>query len=609
MSDKDISMNIKMGQKTFRGMKNLEAGQKIDESQITPICDFVDERYDCADFRVLPLLKTLYAYEELLSDETNLKIKETLLNFKYWMDEEGEDSMCYWSENHQLLFHTCEYLAGNMFLEEIFTNSGLSGREHIKKAQWKLLQWLEHKWKYGFIEWHSNTYYEEDIAPLAMLVDYAPDSEISKKSAIILDLLLLDIAMFSFDGYFSSSSGRCYEKGKKDGERQSTRDIYEHAFGNNDYEFNYEKISTLFTLSKKYKVPKVLKAISQDKSEIIIKDSQGLDLKELKHEFEINDKGSKGAIVWQMESFTNPETIELTLDMINEYKMQSNAFLKDFKMINSKLLRKSGLLPFLIRLVNPSTQGIAIQRSNNYTFKTKHFMLSTALRHHPGEFGDQQHIWHAVMPGNIQIFTTHPGAPFFDDNARNFSPDYWVGNGIMPDSIQHENISMSIYKTDFRKGFLERKRLHYTHAFFPRAKFDEVISEKTIVFGRKGDSYIALISPAPLEWKNEEEIIQHGKVTAWVCHLSSNSQSGSFGDFIAEVKRNKFAFKEKNLVYKDISFTYKKEFTVNGEEINPQVNRYDSPYIKAKRKPEEMIIQYNGKSLKLNFSNMVREEF
>lgn len=605
--EKDITMKLKMGEKSFSGIKDLDEGKRIDESQIEPLCSFVDERFDCADFRAIVLLKTIYAYSGLLSEEIKQRIKGSLLRFKYWMDEPGDDSLCYWSENHQLIFHTCEYLTGFLYKDEVFSNNGKTGRWHIERSKWRIIQWYEHKWKYGFIEWHSNTYYEEDIAPLAILIDHAPDEEIREKAMIIMDLLLLDIAMYSYDGYLSTSSGRCYEAQKKDGNKQDIRDIFEHAFGKGNHEFDYERLSSVFLLCKNYIVPEVIKEIAGDREKHILKDSNGLNLSELKKEFDLSDKNRGGAFMWQMEAFTNPETIEPTLDMFNSYEMYNNDFLKDFKQINYSILRKLRLLPLIVRILNPSTQGVAIQRSNNYTYKTKNYMLSTSMRHHAGEFGDQQHIWHAVMPGNTHVFTTHPGAPFFDDNARNFSPSYWVGNGIMPDSVQHENIHMSIYKTDGRKGFLERERPEFTHAYFPADKFDEVIRNEKSVFGKKEDSYIALLSPYPMEHK-DDEIIQRGTRTAWVCHMSSSEEYKTFDDFVEEVSSANLYFQKLTLEYGKIRLKYKDSFEVDGGDIETEYLRYDTPYLKSQRKPEQITIRFNNKQLHLNLHKMIRNE-
>ncbi len=255
MSDKDINMTIKMGAKSFKGIYDLSLGKEINEEEIESLCKFVDARYDCADFRVVVLIKTLYEYKSFLSTPMQERIKNCLLDFKYWMDEPGEDPMCYWSENHQIIFHTCEYLAGQLMPEEIFTNNGMTGLEHKAKAEGRILQWLEHKWLYGFIEWHSNTYYEEDIAPLVLLVDYAENPEIREKARIILDLLFLDLALYSFQSYFSSTSGRCYEKQKKDGQAQDTLQLYKWAFDDDFFDYDYERISSVVFLTMRYQVP------------------------------------------------------------------------------------------------------------------------------------------------------------------------------------------------------------------------------------------------------------------------------------------------------------------------------------------------------------------
>ena len=44
-------MRIKMGSACFSGIKDLDENKRIDESQIKDICAYIDERYDCADFR------------------------------------------------------------------------------------------------------------------------------------------------------------------------------------------------------------------------------------------------------------------------------------------------------------------------------------------------------------------------------------------------------------------------------------------------------------------------------------------------------------------------------------------------------------------------------
>jgi hypothetical protein len=608
-----IDMKVKMGPKCFSGIKDLDMGQRIDEKQISDICDYVDLRLDCADFRMVSILRTIYSYCEFISPGISDRVKKTILGFKYWMDEPGEDSMCYWSENHQLLFAACEYLAGQLYPDLIFTNSNLTGREHLEKAKPKLLRWLKYRFDYGFTEWHSNTYYEEDVAPLAILIDFCRDKVIAEKSKIIMDLILMDMAMHSYKGLFSAASGRCYEKQKKDPLMQDTLEIGESVWGfGNVKELDYTRISSNFILMKNYQVPEVIRLIGHDEEDVEIKDSMGLDLTEIKHEFsDLKDIDSTGMYLWAMESFTNTESINMALKIFNKWKPYKNNFLKELKLVNHPILIKLGLLPLAVKLLNPTTQGVAIQRANSYTYKTKDYMLSTVQNYHPGEFGDQQHVWQATLSPEVTVFTTHPGCPFFDDNERNFSPSYWVGNGILPHSGQYKNVHMSIYNLNKRKGFLERERLNYTHAYFPQDKFNEVLLDKNCLFGRLNDVYISLAGKNTLtvNEKDSSDIIQNGKITYWICEMGTSKEYGSFKSFCDVMNKREIEFKNGVLEYRGwhkLTLSYKKYLKVDEEILRTDYDRFETPYINANRKPKELKIKYKDKFLKLNFDKMVR---
>ncbi|MBR2957328.1 MAG: hypothetical protein IKC20_03670, partial [Clostridia bacterium] len=118
--------------------------------------EYMNCRFDCADFRAQLLFKIYKDCHNELNPECKALIKNTFLNFKYSMDEPGDDSMCYWSENHQLLFAVSEYLAGQEWQNEVFTNDGKSGEEHRKKALAKINIWMQQRFDYGFSEYLSN---------------------------------------------------------------------------------------------------------------------------------------------------------------------------------------------------------------------------------------------------------------------------------------------------------------------------------------------------------------------------------------------------------------------------------------------------------------------
>lgn len=607
-------MTIKMGPTCFPGIKGLDEGKTIDETEIRLVCDYVNSRLDCADFRMVSIIRTLYAYSHLVSEDTRKYMEEAVLNFKYWMDEPGDDDMCYWSENHQILFASVEYLAGQLYPDKVFSNAELTGREHMDKAEVRINRWLYYRFAYGFTEWHSNTYYEEDIAALTILIDFCRDETIVIRSKMIMDLILLDMAMHSWNGLFCATSGRCYEAQKKNPLRQNTLGVSEALWGFGHLEeFDYSKITANFLLMKRYDLPEVIRAIGHDDNRVEIMDSMGLDLTEIRKEFEDpNDIDTTGMFLWAMESFTNPQSIDITLKIFNEWNLHENSFLRDLKMVNYDLLRKSRLLPLIVKILNPVTQGVAIQRANTYTYKTGDYMLSTAQFHHPGEFADQQHIWQATLSDSVTVFTTHPSLSAFSDVDRNFSPSYWVGSGILPHSVQHKNIHISIYDLRKRRGFMETKRMLYTHAHFPTQKFHKVVLEENYLFGKLGDVFIALVGRYPLKANPEDstDIIQEGRMTYWICEMGTGETYPSFNDFMETIKSKTIDFSANRLTYggKDTySLKLNGEFTLNGKEISTDYQRLDSPYGRIERKPKDIYISFQGKTLYLNFEALVRE--
>ena len=94
----------------FEYVRIAEGKETANLSAIEGALDFIDKRIDCSDFVLLGILRLLLQFGDAisLSDRIIEKAKETVLGFKYWPDEPGRDSMCTWTENHQILFSVCE---------------------------------------------------------------------------------------------------------------------------------------------------------------------------------------------------------------------------------------------------------------------------------------------------------------------------------------------------------------------------------------------------------------------------------------------------------------------------------------------------------------------
>lgn len=619
-ADNNAVLKQMMYGKNFNSSKVLHALEndlEYDSTIFNGVYNFVSNRWDTSDFRLQSLTRILYEHsDKITADEFGL-VKKSFVEFKYWMDQPGEDSMCYWSENHQIMFATTEFLAGKYWPEETFTNTGWKGSEHQKIARTRIMTWLEQRWMYGFAEWYSNTYYVEDIAPLANLIDFSEDEEIIAKAKIILDLLLYDLASQSYKGTFIATSGRMYENGKRYGDKNSMQAVIDSIWdparwGNTPKQRIGMDLNFIYI--NNYQVPPVIKAIGEDDQRTVtIKATTGLNLSELAERNLIGLEDRQIMMQWAMESFSNPEIIANSLDYINQNNMFANEFLNDFKHFNFGLVRSTSLITPLARKLNPVTNGVAIQRANTYNYKTPDYMLTTAQAYHPGTYGDQQHIWNATLSRTVSVFTTHPAKPLSEGGALGLSPNYWVGSGRFPHVAQNQNVVLNIYDIPDKPGFMESGIQDFTHAHFPTQRFDEVHIDGNYAFGKTGDTYAAFISKNPLHYKegSDDDLIQPGRNTFWVFEAGSKTSDGTFAEFKTRIKANSVSFADNQLQYlsneKTLKLQYKGDFSINSKVQSLEYPRFDAPYIKAEREPTTMEFNHAGHSLKLDFFNLKRE--
>ena len=595
----------------------IENGDSYDPEVLKDVNAYVSQRYDCSDFRLQSLARILYAHRDRIREEDYELIKRTFLEFKYWMDQPGSDSMCYWSENHQLLFSASEFLAGQYWPDEIFTNAWMNGRQHQAMARERILTWLEQRWLYGFTEWYSNTYYVEDIAPLANLIDFADDEEIVTKAKMILDLMLYDLATQSYQGTFISSSGRMYANGKRYSEKNGMQAVIDHIW--DPARWGREPSQRIgmdqnFIRIRNYEVPPVIRAIGEDDDrELVIKASTGLNLEELAAEGLLGVDDRQIMMQWAMEAFSNPEVISNTMDYMNKADMFSNEFLHGLKDFNHALLRYTGAMPVISKALNPVTNGTAIQRANTYTYKTPDYMLASAQAYHPGSFGDQQHLWNATLSRDVSVFTTHPAASLSTEGALSLSPGYWVGSGRFPHVVQDRNVVLNLFDIPDEPGFMEKSVQDFTHAHFPQERFDEVIVDGRYAFGRTGQTYAALIARNPLHYSEgmTDDLVQPGRESYWVFEAGSEQSDASFKDFMARIRSNAVHYEAGKLVYetgnRKLELRYQGDFSIDGEVQDLEYPRFDAPYVQAPRKPDVIRFEHDGKTLLLDFYGQRRE--
>jgi hypothetical protein len=582
----------------------------MDWTRLDGTLTYVQTEYDCSDFRLVNLVRILYEYGDRIPADYMQKIEDVLFNFRYWWDEPGGNSMCYWSENHQILFATAEYLIGQLYPDRVFPSSGLTGKERMERARKRAMDWLEMRWKYGFIEYYSNVYYKEDIGPLVNLIDFAEDEELVTKCTMILDLLFYDMAAQSQNTLFISVSGRAYEKNRTGVEDGDFGGLTRYFWG--DGKKIGPGIMYGIMVTENYTLPPVIKAIAQDTGTIIIRQSNGLDLTELKEEGYYGTDDRSMMMQWGMEAFTNPVIIRNSIKHIRNTGMFTNDFVSDFRVMNFFLLRWLHLEPTVSRILNPQYNGVAIQKGNTYTYKTDDYSMYTVQSHQAGDYADQQHVFGMNIGDHFAIFHTHPAR---EKESKASSPNYWTGYGHFPHSVQDKNVNLSIYRIPRKKGIMESVLLDYTRAFFPSALFDTAFVSGHYAFGKKDDTYCGIITSDTLTFRDDamDDLILKGKKSFWITEAGSAAEDGSFEAFTRRIMDNPVEFDDRKLTLHYVSgedeyvLNYGKEFMLNGAVVDTDYSRYDAPYVSAEKKDETLTFTHAGKSLFLDFNNLVRK--
>ena len=629
----------------------------------------IDIREDCADFTACGLIRFYLENKHRLAEENKAEIKRCLTGFKYWMDQyDGRsDSMCHWSENHQILFAVTEYLAGCEWPDATFAD-GKSGDAHVDMARERIKAWMYQRYYYGFNEYYSNNYYPEDIAPMANFIQFAKeeDSYMVSCMKIVMDVIWVDIATQSFkyvadDGTtqyaFVSASGRMYMDNKSSDDTGNRLRPYINLVLENgdDYKTNSNRFFVCFRRMYEatkdgapiYEVPEVIKQIFNDPAKKqVVKSSNGITIAELEENGFIGQNVDQIMMQMGMEAFSNAAVIDNSITYLRNNKLFNNEFLNDFKLVNLWPLTLTNSLGFASGLLNPSTNGKAIQRANVYTYQTEYYSMSTAQEYFAGDYADQHQVNVSTLGSDLSIYTAQP--------MRNSSRgQYWVGYGRLPYSVQNENVNISIYTIPEKTGMLEPHIVQYTHAYFPVGLFDEVTLEymdKGYVFGRKGDTYIMLHAMsdgnATLAFKNDmagvttsdiendmskikesvakmitasgdlryDLILDGGTSHAWVTQLGSIEENGSFNKFVTEMLKNSCEFSDMEVHYKTderaFDVKYNEHFKLNGQTLDTNYARYENAYVNGKieRGAKIMEFSFGGYTLTLNYVEGTREE-
>lgn len=530
----------------------------------------LDTLQDTRDFEAIELVTVLYDYagDPLLAPGLIDKVEQALLTFKFWYTEPTPDGVIdesyYWTENHQILYHAIEYLVGQRYPDRAIGRDGRTGAEHQAHARELLLRWFDFRGRWGFTEWHSNVYYQEDLDALLTLAEFAAEPAIRQRAEAALDLLLFDIAIHTYRGNFGVTHGRSYKKDKMTGRDDDTWNAVKLLFDRSegDYTSTSDSAAVLLSRATRYRLPEAIRRAARSDASVVDRERMSLPLPE-NGPYEPDPVAPGGysftdprdlPIWWGMQALTAWPVVPLTVDTINQYNLWETRLFSRFAALRP-LTGDLVAAQQLSALLGPVINFGLLEEINSYTYRTADYMLSSAVDHRPGGLNGQIHAWQATFGADAVVFTQHPAVPIVQSTNWRDDPDpgYWTGEASIPRSAQLENVAIHLYAPQYRPDYpppLDAFRYEpYTHAYVPQDHFDEVAQEDDWTFVRKGDGYAGLYSWRPTEWITVDPnvVATNGMVkpfdlraaggpdNVWIIECGRAADWGSFAAFRAAV--------------------------------------------------------------------------
>ena len=452
-------------------------GQRLesDLEEIRVTLRQIDRRMDCADFMTCGLLRLMKTYD--LGAELLAAIRETMLGFRFWMNEEGFDGMCFWSENHSLMFFETAYFFGREYPDDVFVRSGKTGRELAAHARQNIGEWLDDVLGTGFDEFNSGTYGAITLAAMLNLVDFA-EEELGEKARKACDKLLRMVAVHCFRDVVVSPQGRIYRDVLYP-QRQSLQGLVQFLVPRAPYVFN-EWIAAL--AKTRYTPP--------------------ADFEEL-----------MGRTGWQSYATSNAR--------VDLYKTA------DYMLTSVQSPRRDGVTRAWEHRMQPGEED-----TFRYT-KSLNECFHGTMQFEPGVRGYQQNLWYASLDQDLTVFSNHPGQSC--EAKSEVRPGYWYGNGVMPAMCQEKNVLALLYRLP------KEHPIRFIHLFWNEAGFDETARGGGWVFGRRGNGYLGVWCSEPLvphddnlfgcELRAYGAGAEDGDAIGLVCVCGSQAEDGGFAAF------------------------------------------------------------------------------
>lgn len=615
----------------------------------------IDAFRDTSDFDLMSLVAIWEAHSRDIRPDLREAMEQRFLDFRYWFTDplpEGViDNKWFWTENHRIIFHTLEYLTGRGLPHETFSITGLSGRDQAERGRERIIDWLDDRADYGFFEWHSDVYYQEDIEALTLLTEHA-EPEIARRAAVILDLFLYDLAVHQLKGNNGVTHGRSYMKDKSKALDQDVFGLTKLLFDTTDQQWRSrsDKGATFLAAANRYKLPEVIRRVATTPQPFVDKTHMGAPL-DIDEPFTTDpvsvvpdapyDEPSGVPFWWQAGAQTAWQTAPQAVATIEEYDLLETELFKPF----APLIEITGGDPDVTRNLAYQLRCIInvglLTEMDSVTYRSGGAMLSSVSDYRPGCYGDQYHAWQATLDEDAVVFTTLPGNEPRPGDRWVDADKYWTGTGAMPRSAQQGAAGIHLYAPSYAAngpGPLEAfTYLDYTHAYFPTERFDEIRQMGGWTVGRSGDGYVALWSWRPTEWRDHDPSVTYtngltetfdlvapgGANNAWIVEVGDAAQWGSFDAFTDAVAAAPISVTDLgtdegglpagfDVTYQSptegqMSFSTTGPFSVDGGEVDLHPTaRFDNPFGVTGADDTQIAISDGGTTLELDTERWTR---
>lgn len=580
----------------------------------------IDQRLDCADFTIPALIRMLHEHRGTprLDEATAQRIERSLIGFKYWLDEPGDVHACFFTENHQILYHSAEYLVGQLFPDAVFPSNGMTGREHRAHATAFLRRWLNWRQRFGFSEWLTQGYYMEDMLGLVCLMIYADEEDIRVRCRMLIDMLAFDLAVNGFKGHLPTTHGRVYTRPILDPDQEDCAAVMNLLFDTGSTTDAMSSCSIMLAACG-YVCPQAIALAARcDEGIQINRERMSLNVCDALR-YGVDPKDFDNIMFfWGMQTYSDRACIDNSLKVFPTWNWMVNRVRAYREMYD---LHDAADAPSV-----EAPDFTAMTQVDILTRRTPDYVISCAQDFRRGKMGYQQHPWTASLGGKAVVFTNSPASAEYENR-----PNRWAGNLCLPKAALHGRALLCIYR--IIPDFVDYL---YSHLYFPCHEMDEVVERDGFLFGRRGNGYIAVRSLLPAGWEEKDpalfrvlypqnaqeayekagryEYNAQGHANVWAVEMGSRAEDGSFEAFIDSFADAELTGDSHHCAYRSpheglMTFGWNQPLTVDGQAVPlHDYPRYDNAFCRASFDSPRLEIRCGEHRTVLDFENVKRED-